>query len=752
MIRRGVGFDTESHLIRPGCQAPSAVCMSWVDIHDNQLSRPYLVGGKDGRHELVHRFVGWLETPSVVLYGANTAFDCLTITTLCAELYGYDAAEELLVLIFNKYRLNGVADVLTRSKMIDLSAGCYRGYTGSKGKWVHYGYNLGDLLHRFTGKQLEKDTPDSWRKRFGSLANTRLCDFPADAVDYTYGDAVGTGTIACIQEDIPEATRRNFPGMDPLANQWNEARGAWWLKLCSVWGIRTNAKAVERFALNAQQSYLELAEGLSQVGPNGEPELVWKEYKLHRDELVKHITRLGKLDRITIRGPLGESKLRLAQDTLLSVGDPLTSLAMIWRHIKAGLEEPAAPGDQAGLAKYSKAREAYIILENAGLAETIYHKKTKAASQRMIETCFRLNREPRLTDTGEIALTKDICSSLGDPLLESYADLTSLSKTVSTDIPALRGGAYMPIHTRYEEYLDTSRTSSSNPNIQNIKRIPGQRECYIPRAGCVIVDADYRMLELFTLAQLCLWKLGYSSLAQALNAGEDAHLKVGATLLGMPYDQALLAYRREDPRVLNGRDCGKVGNFGIPGGLGAETLVMYALKSYGVRITKELAQQIKKNYLETWVEMGDYFKYVSSCETYPGSGSYNMVQPWSNRLRADATFCSGCNDGFQGLGASVAKLAGWYLAEAMYTNKRDALYGCRMINFIHDQFLIEAREDIANDAAKSTAYHMNRAAAEILVDVPTTASVLLSRVWSKKAKKIEINGVLLPWEPKEVAA
>ncbi len=129
-----------------------------------------------------------------------------------------------------------------------------------------------------------------------------------------------------------------------------------------------------------------------------------------------------------------------------------------------------------------------------------------------------------------------------------------------------------------------------------------------------------------------------------------------------------------------------------------------------------------------------------------------MIQPWSNRLRADATFCAACNSGFQGLGADVAKLAGWYVAEAMYTNPRDALFGCRMINFVHDQFLVEAREDTAADAAKSLKHHMDRAAKEILPDVPTQANVLLSKVWSKKAKRVEVNGVLVPWEPKESAA
>ena len=736
MIPRGIAFDNETHLIRPGVQAPAAVCTSWVEINNDHISRPYIVGGLNGKEAIVNQYLGWCRTPGLVLYGANTAYDCLTICSLAADLRGYDYSQEVLCETFTKYRKNEITDILTRQKMLDLSAGCYRGYVGEKGKWVHYGYNLDDLQHRWTGKRLnKKEEHDSPRLRYGEVANIPIEQWPKQFLDYSYEDAVSTGTVAIIQEQIPDRTSQNFPGYDPLADQYNQARAAFWLKLCSVWGIRTNAQAVDIFSREVAAEFLWTAEELCGDG------LAWKEYKLDRKKLVERIGKLGKMPLITVQGESGESKLRLAADTLLSVNDPIVSLAAIWQQIRRGLDA----GDP-------KAHEAFKMLEHAGVAEMVYHRSTKVAADRMIRVCMSMNREVKLTDGGGVALDKETCDSTGDPMLQQYAELSSLGKTMSNDIPALRSGAYFPIHTRFEELLDTGRTSSSGPNIQNIRRRIGIRECFIPRGGCLIVDADYKMLELHTLAQICIWKLGYSALGKALNAGEDPHLRVGATMLSLPYPEALRRYEAGDGTVSNGRDCGKVGNFGIPGGLGAETLVMYAAKSYGVKITLDVAKDIKSNFLSTWIEMPQYFAMVSEWETFADSGSYNVVQPWSNRLRADATFCAACNSGFQGLGADVAKLAGWYLAEAMYTNPRDALFGCRMINFVHDQFLVEAREDIASDAAKSLKHHMDRAALEILPDCPTKANVLLSRVWSKKAKRTEVNGVLVPWEPKESAA
>jgi DNA polymerase-1 len=81
----------------------------------------------------------------------------------------------------------------------------------------------------------------------------------------------------------------------------------------------------------------------------------------------------------------------------------------------------------------------------------------------------------------------------------------------------LRMGVEFPIHTRFD-IVETGRTSSSGPNVQNIRRLPGIRECFVPRDGWWFMQADYPGLELKTLAQVCIWLLGQSRLAEVLNA------------------------------------------------------------------------------------------------------------------------------------------------------------------------------------------------------------------------------------------
>jgi len=284
--------------------------------------------------------------------------------------------------------------------------------------------------------------------------------------------------------------------------------------------------------------------------------------------------------------------------------------------------------------------------------------------------------------------------------------------------------------------------SSSSPNVMNIRRLKGIRECFVPRKGWVIIDSDYGRLELHTLAQCCLWLLGHSRLAEVLNAGRDPHSEMACMMLGITLEEG---EHRED--FENARDCSKISNFGFPGGLGAATLVSYAAKSYRVYITEERAQELKDYWFQMWPEMREWFNYINNLEWARGTKEYNIRQPYSDRLRAKATFCSASNTLFQGLGADVAKEAGWLIATECYVREDSPLFGCRPVNFIHDQFLVEAPEDRAALAAQRLGELMNLAGAKILPDVPVRASPVLARRWSKNAIEVRnAAGELVPWE------
>jgi hypothetical protein len=227
----------------------------------------------------------------------------------------------------------------------------------------------------------------------------------------------------------------------------------------------------------------------------------------------------------------------------------------------------------------------------------------------------------------------------------------------------------------------------------------------------------------------------------------------------IPYAEAVAILKdKKHPlhqELKNCRDAAKGSNFGRPGGLGAATMVSYAAKSYGVVKTKGQWRIILKLWDRQWPEMPDYFGFVNGLEREDSGchdGDFRVPQAWSGRLRAGATYCAACNSFYQGLGADVAKRAGWYIFKACYVPGFDPeLFGCAPQNFVHDQFFVAAPEERAQAAALRVEHWMKLAAAELLPDYgPAMAAkteAILTRRWSKQAEAVrDESGELVAWE------
>lgn len=397
-------------------------------------------------------------------------------------------------------------------------------------------------------------------------------------------------------------------------------------------------------------------------------------------------------------------------------------------------------------------------LRLAGLVRADGTRDTKAAKALMIAVCEREGLRLRRTDahascsagdacTDHVCLDADACAATGDETLAAYAEISTLKKVLSNDVEALRKGTAYPVHTRYG-LAETGRTTSSGPNIQNLRRRAGIREAFVPRLGKVFAQADYPQLELYTLAQCCVSWVGKSKLADALNAGLDPHLAMAAQILGITYDDAKANIERDD--VDNARQTAKVANFGFPGGLGIEKLILFAKKAYRVELRHEQAKCLKEQWFATWPEMPHYFARINAlCDTEDGLAVVETL--FTNRFRGGATYCAACNNGFQALGADCAKSAGWLIAKAHYLNKASPLFNARTVAFVHDEFIVEVDAGpSAEAAARELARLMVVGANVYLPDVPIPLSKmkpLLMRRWSKKAKQVfDAAGGLIPWE------
>lgn len=275
-----------------------------------------------------------------------------------------------------------------------------------------------------------------------------------------------------------------------------------------------------------------------------------------------------------------------------------------------------------------------------------------------------------------------------------------------------------------------------------------------PPGALVYASADYDGLELRSMAQACLLLVGESRLAQVLNAGEDPHLHMAASMLGITYEQAKAGKasgdEQEAKRIDDARQAGKVANFGFPGGLGAEKLVLFARKSYRVLLTVESAKALKRRWLSTFPEFRKYFDAIAKM-VGPDGATFRHF--FTGRVRGGAPYTAACNSFFQGLGADATGHALFLIQEACYTPKPcractgagcpscfgtgvSPLYGTRMVNYIHDEFLIETPEERGHEVAHELVRVMVEGAAPFLPDVPATAEPKLMRYWSKDAKQV----------------
>jgi hypothetical protein len=344
-----------------------------------------------------------------------------------------------------------------------------------------------------------------------------------------------------------------------------------------------------------------------------------------------------------------------------------------------------------------------------------------------------------------IAINKIALADSGDKLLEKFAEYGQWASVVNKDIPMLEAGLHEPIHTRYG-LADTTRTTSSDPNEQNLRRLPGIRECIRPRPGKCFGAIDVGGLEMGTFAQVLIWCMGAHRTADLLNSGVNAHLLTAASLLKIPYEEAERRLKALDKEVKKARQLCKAPNFGYPGGMSAATFVPFA-RGQGSKVTLEQAVELKANWARTFPEGPAYLRWNRTTQNR-NTGFYDFIIPGSpDILRARATYCSAANGRFQGLGAQAVKTCGWKLTREAWTDRKSPLYAIPMVMFIHDEFIYEitigeqhevmtrAREVIVESLHKS------------LPDVRLDAEPLAMSVWSKDAEPVYEKGRLQIWNP-----
>lgn len=696
---------------------------------------PRAVAGMGTRQEVIDRFRKYLQDPDVLLGGANIAYDNAVLAV---------ADPSLLELIFRVYEEDRVVDTHILEALGDI-------YTGTLFK--HFRtmspigrYSVEYLAEKYLGLDLaaEKRNPNAWRLRYAELDGLPLEQYPEAACLYSLGDA--DHELAILQAQRASC-QNQFAAPDQM-------RAAWSLHLMALRGVRTDPVAVEK--LGAE---LEVKHRTNQA-------------MFFRAGLLK-ITSCALLPADSDNP--GAPRERQPADLITLEDLALASADAEWLPAARKAIEKGKP------VRYGGDKKALIA-------------KVTTAYQGNPPRNPPTDREPN----GSVKTDRDTLSESGDDLLDEYGGSTNVSKLRGTYLPVLRAGKTVPINAKFNALVETTRSSCGEPNLQNPPRKGGIRECFCARPGCVWCSVDYGALEMCTLAQVCIWKIGWSKIAESINAGEDQHWRLTGRLLGRSWREVEAAGKAGDKYLKNVRQACKAANFGFPGGMGVPKFVLtkrkeglrlcevagraercgsvpYVMK-FGKRdiaptcpVCLDVGNELRNAWFNEWEEMSTYFEMVSA-ETDGPEGGW-LTLPGSEVVRGQVGFCDGANGYFQALAAHGAKRALWQVTRECYVQypnrgSRQAtketmafgedwtspLYGSSPVIFLHDEIITEMPEATASEAAERQAKVQVEQMSLVCPDVKIKAEPALMRTWQKEAELVrDANGHLVPWEPKAKA-
>ena len=223
-----VSFDTETHLIRRGKQAPEFVCLSLAVPNGGPVVPELHVGPA-----ALACFRDLLLYPEVRLVGHNVAFDLAVLAA---------ADPTLLPLIFQALAADRITDTMLREKLLRLSRGELKAGKLKLDHGTVSAYSLAGCAHTHLAVDRSADkVGDVWRYSYDKLDGVALDLWPQAAADYARQDAADTLLVYLAQETSAHVLR----------DQYHQTRKAFAIRLMESWGVRTNAERVESARLQA---------------------------------------------------------------------------------------------------------------------------------------------------------------------------------------------------------------------------------------------------------------------------------------------------------------------------------------------------------------------------------------------------------------------------------------------------------------------------------------------------------------------
>jgi DNA polymerase-1 len=263
------------------------------------------------------------------------------------------------------------------------------------------------------------------------------------------------------------------------------------------------------------------------------------------------------------------------------------------------------------------------------------------------------------------------------------------------------------IHGEFNQMVTaTGRISSANPNLQNIpiRTELGRRfrTVFVPKEGCVFVDADYSQVELRILASLS----GDQKLIEAYRHAEDIHAVTASQVFHVPLSLVTPDLRRNAKAV----------NFGIVYGISAFGL------SEGLSISRAEAKEYIERYFQTYPDVKRYLDEQVSFAHKNGyvTTLFGRRRPVpdinaQNFMRRSFSERVAMNSPIQGTAADIMKKAMNDVDIAL----KDRGLKARIVVQVHDELLVEApveEAEMVQELLKDKMEHAAELAVSLVAD------------------------------------
>ncbi len=295
---------------------------------------------------------------------------------------------------------------------------------------------------------------------------------------------------------------------------------------------------------------------------------------------------------------------------------------------------------------------------------------------------------PKKNAKGHYSTNADILEKLAPdyPIVDKVLEYRTYAKLRSTYAEGLKAFIHEDgriYGTFYQTVTATGRLSSANPNLQNIPvRIALGREIrklFVPKEGCVFIDADYSQIELRIMAHMS----GDENLIDAYNHAADVHALTASQVFHVPLSEVTREMRSNAKAV----------NFGI----------IYGISAFGLADNLSISRTEAERYIS------GYFKAFPGIERFQKESiayarEHGFVKTLYGRIRPIPELNSqsfhermfaervAMNSPIQGTAADIMKIAMIRVSEKM----KEAGLRSRIVLQVHDELLVEAYEEEAD--------------------------------------------------------